>query len=185
MSERVHDITADWYPFIKSSPSKKRVGSENGGKDAHSGYIVNPIEENPDDAAERLQDFYLSLEQDLRAGGTPFIPRRKEKESETDAEDENEREKREHDRMEGETRIREVMEAVEYSITSLFYDRYEVTHFSIHSIADLILDYSCRLQLTMHLMTKHFQAESLHLICWIWVLVILVLKWARRSMNRN
>lgn len=129
MSERVHDITADWYPFIKSPPLKKSV--ENGGKDAHSGYIVNSIEENPDDAAERLQDFYFSLEQDMRAGGTPFISRRKDKEDETDAEDEKEREKREHDRMESETRIREVMEAVEGTITSLFYDRYEVTYFSI------------------------------------------------------
>ncbi|KIM38306.1 hypothetical protein M413DRAFT_447811 [Hebeloma cylindrosporum] len=119
VSERVHDITADWYPFIKSSPLNRTVGAENGGK----GYVVNPIEENPDDAAERLQDFYLSLEQDMRAGGTPFISRRKEKESETDAEDEKGREKREHDRMESETRIREVMEAVECTITSLFYDR--------------------------------------------------------------
>jgi hypothetical protein len=171
----VHDITADWYPFIKSSPLKKRVGSENGGKDAHSGYIVNPIEENPDDAAERLQDFYLSLEQDMRAGGTPFIPRRKEKESEMDVEDERDREKREHDRMESETRIREVMEAVECTITSLFYDRYENCSL-LHqgSIADPISDYSCKRQPTMHPMTKHFQAESLHSTCWIWVLVILV-----------
>ena len=57
-------------------------------------------------------------------------PRRKEKENETDAEDEKDREKREHDRMESEARIREVMEAVESTITSLFYDRYEITHFS-------------------------------------------------------
>jgi len=145
VSERVHDITADWYPFIKSSLLKKRVGSENGGKDAHSGYIVNPIEESPDDAVELLQDFYLSLEQDMRAGGTPFIPRRKEKENETDAEDERDREKREHDRMGSETRIHEVTEAVECTITSLFYDRYGGSSL-LHqdSIADPISDYSCK-----------------------------------------
>ena len=67
----------------------------------------------------------------LRAGGTPFIPRRKEKENETDAEDERDREKREHDRMESETRIREAIEAVECTITSLFYDRYEIAHFCV------------------------------------------------------
>jgi len=126
--ERVHDVTADWYPFIKSLPSKKKLGSEKGDKDAH-GYIVNPIEENPDDVAERLQDFYLSLEQDMRASGTPFIPRRMEKETETIAEDEKNREKREHVSMESETRISQVMEAVECTITSLFYDRYELVRF--------------------------------------------------------
>jgi len=128
VSERVHDVTGDWYPFIKSPPLKRKLGSEKGDKDAH-GYILNPIEENPDDAAERLQDFYLSLEQDMRAGGTPFIPRRMEKDTETIAEDEKDRAKREHDRMESETRIREVMEAVERTITSLFYDRYEFVRF--------------------------------------------------------
>ena len=129
MSERVHDITTDWYPFIKSPQLKKKVGSEHGGKDTHNGYVVNLIEESPDDAAEHLQDFYLSLEQDMRAGGTPFIPQQKEKENEIDAEDEKDREKCEHDRIESETQIREVMEAVESTITSLFYDQYEITLF--------------------------------------------------------
>lgn len=124
----MHDITAEWYPFVKkSSGSLKRLGPERNSKDSNgngNGYVVNPIEESPDDAAERLQDFYLELEQDMRAGGTPFIPRRREREGEGDAEDEKDREKREHERMESETRVREVMEAVERTITSLFYDRY-------------------------------------------------------------
>ncbi|PPQ92317.1 hypothetical protein CVT25_008523 [Psilocybe cyanescens] len=127
VAEKVHDITAEWYPFVKkSSGSLKRLGPERNSKDSNgngNGYVVNPIEESPDDAAERLQDFYLELEQDMRAGGTPFIPRRREREGEGDAEDEKDREKREHERMESETRVREVMEAVERTITSLFYDR--------------------------------------------------------------
>ncbi|KDR67748.1 hypothetical protein GALMADRAFT_258040 [Galerina marginata CBS 339.88] len=139
VADRVHDLAAEWYPFVKnSSPGVSlRRGFEKGGKDAGNGlghgqgWIVNPVEENPDDVAERLQDFYLSLEQDMRAGGTPFLPRRKERErerekerdGEAEVEGEKDRERREHDRMESETRIREVMEAVERTITSLFYDR--------------------------------------------------------------
>jgi len=109
-------MTSEWYPFIKSKRSSKDGNTGNG-------YIINPIEEHPDDAAERLQDFYLSLEQDMRAGGTPFLARRKERDSEPDTEDEKGKEKREHERMENETRIREVMETVERTISALFYDR--------------------------------------------------------------
>jgi len=122
--ERVQDMTATWYPFIKvpsnSSPLKKRLSSDK--ETSHIGFLVNPIAENPDDAAERLQDFYLCLEQDMRVGEVPFILKRREKDSEPDSEDE--REKREHEMMESETRVRDVMEAVERSITSLFYDRF-------------------------------------------------------------
>lgn len=112
-----------------SSGSLKRLGASD--KDSIGnghGYIVNPIEENPDDAAEHLQDFYLALEQDMRLGGTPFILRRKDKDrdGEADVEDEKEKEKRQNERMESETRVREVMEAVERTITSLFYDRSEI-----------------------------------------------------------
>ncbi|KAF8963394.1 hypothetical protein BDZ97DRAFT_1820620 [Flammula alnicola] len=126
VAERVHGMTTEWYPFVKKpSPSPlKKLSNEKGGKDVNgNGYVINSIEESPEDSAERLQDFYLSLEQDMRVGGTPFIPRWKDKDAESDAEDEKEREKREHDRMESETRVREVMEAVERTITSLFYDR--------------------------------------------------------------
>lgn len=122
--ERVHDVSAVWYPFVKaasSSPKKKLGGSE---KETSSiGYFVNPVAENPDDAAERLQDFYLCLAQDMRVGGKPLSSKRKEKD-ESDAEDEQERDKREHELMEIETRVRDVMEVVERTITSLFYDRF-------------------------------------------------------------
>ena len=122
--ERVHDVTAPWYPFVKvpSSSSRKKLGSE---KETSSsiGYFVNPVAENPDDAAERLQDFYLCLAEDMRVGGMPFSSKRKERDGE-DGEDEQERDKREHEMMEVETRVRDVMEVVERAITSLFYDRF-------------------------------------------------------------
>ncbi|KAF4611263.1 hypothetical protein D9613_006599 [Agrocybe pediades] len=116
IAERVHEVTSDWYPFIRNKRNGKEGSNGNG-------YIVNSIEEHPDDAAERLQDFYMTLEQDMRAGGTPFLPRRRDKDGEPDPEDEKGRERREHDRMESETKIREVMEAVERTISGLFYDR--------------------------------------------------------------
>jgi hypothetical protein len=114
--ERVQHMTATWYPSVKapsSSPSKKKTGSE---KETSSiDYFVNPA------AAERLQpeDFYSCLAQDMmRVGRTPFSSKQREKD-ESDGEDEQERGKREH-----ETRVRDVMEVVERTITSLFYDRF-------------------------------------------------------------
>jgi hypothetical protein len=76
--ERVQDMTSTWYPFLKApltSPLKKQLDSE---KETSSiGYFVNSIAENADDAAERLQDFYLCLEQDMRVGGVPFSSKRR------------------------------------------------------------------------------------------------------------
>ncbi|KAF8199053.1 hypothetical protein BJ912DRAFT_950728 [Pholiota molesta] len=97
VAERIHDITADWYPFIKNPTVslQKRLANthDKSGKDHGNGYLE------------------------------PFIPRSKDRDPDSDVEDEKDREKRESDRMESETRIREVMEAVERMITSLFYDR--------------------------------------------------------------
>ncbi|KAF9482648.1 hypothetical protein BDN70DRAFT_874835 [Pholiota conissans] len=125
VTERIHDLTADWYPFVKNKALtlQRRLAGEKSGKDNGNGYIVSTFEESLGDTEERLQDFYLALEQDMRLGGTPFIPKTKERDPESDAEDENDREKRENDRMESETRIREVMEGVERMVTSIFYDR--------------------------------------------------------------
>ena len=123
--ERVQDVTAGWYPFVKapsSSSLKKKTGSE---KETNSiGYFVNPVSENPDEAAERLQDFYLCLAEDMRVGGMPFSSNRREKDHELDGVDERERDKRELEMMEIETRVRDVMEVVERTITTLFYDRF-------------------------------------------------------------
>ena len=176
--ERVQDMTATWYPFVKApsnSPLKKKHGSE---KETSSiGYFVNPVAENPDDAAERLQDFYLCLAQDMRVGGMPFSSKRREKDGEG-GEDEQERDKREHEMMEIETRVRDVMEVVERSITSLFYDRF-VPFFCCPSFSELLIfstGYSCSPRPMIYLTMRHCQIGLLRLTCWIWVLGILVLK---------
>ena len=59
--ERVQDMTATWYPFVKvlSSLSLKKTGSE---KETS---FLNLAAENPDEAAGRLQDFYLCLTEDI------------------------------------------------------------------------------------------------------------------------
>lgn len=183
VAERMHDITADWYPFIKNSSGSSKNSRDSSGNG--NGYIVNPIEESPDDAAERLQDFYLELEQDMRAGGTPFILRRREKEGEGEAEDEKDREKREHDRMESETRVREVMEAVERTITSLFYDRY--VFFDYHMLERLISFSvcSCNLPPTTRPTMKLLRVVWLLSICWILGLGILESRSEMPSMNQN
>ena len=85
--------------------------------------MVNPIEENTEDIAERLQDFFCSLDQDMRVAGEPAVHKQKEKEKESEADDEPQGEKGENNKMESELKIREVMEAVERVTTWLFYDR--------------------------------------------------------------
>ncbi len=76
-----------------------------------------------EDFAERLQDFFCSLEQDMRVAGEPAVHKPEDKESESGAEDEPQGEKGENDKMESELKNREIMEAVEHVITWLFYDR--------------------------------------------------------------
>ena len=129
--ERVQHMTSTWYPFVKapsSSPIKKKTGSE---KETSSiGYFVNPVAENPDDAAERLQDFYSCLAQDMmRVSRTPFSSSKRREKDDEDDEDDQERGKREHEMMGIETRVRDVMEVVERTITSLFYDRFVLFFF--------------------------------------------------------
>ncbi|TFK39557.1 hypothetical protein BDQ12DRAFT_682001 [Crucibulum laeve] len=135
VAERIQEATAGWFPFVKvapASPNARRTLVKSGDSPSTKDtWIVNPMEESPEDIAERLQDFYICLEQDMRAGGTPFLPRRRdkerdrenEKERESDAEDEKKRETREQEKLAGEGRIRGVMEAVERTVCTIFYDR--------------------------------------------------------------
>ncbi len=127
ITERIHDLTIDWYPFIKArshSSANKNISTEKSTKDfGGQGYVVNSIEENLEDLAELIQDFFASLEQDMRLSGEPFAWKRKERGSDSEAEDESEREKWEQEKLESEEKIREVMEMVERMIAWLFYDR--------------------------------------------------------------
>jgi hypothetical protein len=127
ITERIYDLTVDWYPFIKAqsnSSANKNVSMEKSAKDfGGKGYVVNSIEESPENLAELIQDFFTSLEQDMRLAGEPFTWKRKERGSDSEAEGESEREKWEQGKLESEGKIREVMEMVECIVTWLFYDR--------------------------------------------------------------
>jgi hypothetical protein len=128
--DRVHDFTADWYPLVKDTtqPAGRRLARGLGEKDGSSKYVINWISEAPEASSERLQDFYLGLEQDLRVGG--FIGRTKvasgDMEGEKSAKEANHRvedEKRVREKIDGETKIKDAIDVVERTICSLFYDR--------------------------------------------------------------
>ncbi|KAF5332134.1 hypothetical protein D9611_008124 [Ephemerocybe angulata] len=111
--DRVLDFTVDWFPFVRVKAKQDQE---------RSGYVVNTLEESSDDAADRVQEFLMLLDQDLRAAGTPFVHRHS-RGSESDADVEKERDRREQEGLQVETRVREVLELVERIICSLFYER--------------------------------------------------------------
>ena len=141
--DRVHEFTAQWYPLVKDTdpvlvpaPGKKVIGMGSGGKGKEEGYdlIVNRVMEMPEIVSARLQDLYLGLEQDVRIRGLSFwrvgsgegceendSEQGKEESMEEGSEDEDER--RVRDKIDNEARIKEVMDVVERTICSLFYDR--------------------------------------------------------------
>lgn len=113
VSDRVHEFTAEWYPFVRD----KTVGSA-------GAYGVAWVGEAPEGAAERVQDFYLGLEQDLRVWGSTFLGRGRggyDGDGEKSARLEDE--KRVRERIDSETKIKEVMDTVERTVCSVFYDR--------------------------------------------------------------
>ncbi|KAF9525927.1 hypothetical protein CPB83DRAFT_817737 [Crepidotus variabilis] len=122
-TERVLDFAVDWYPFVKSpgTPVKAKFGGDRSPRDSgRPTFVVNSLEENPDDMADRMQEFFQALEEDMRVSGTPFTTARKESGSEIADEKEI---RKGTERQEDQLKIQEVMEVVERSINWLFYDR--------------------------------------------------------------
>jgi hypothetical protein len=119
----VHVFARDMYPFA--------VGVGSGGKkhgtdgQTHEGgkvvYVPNAMQETPVDASERFQEFYASLEQDLREGGG------RHHEGGKDGNDaKGGKGVKDGGRVKGESelRIREILETVERTLCSSFYDRH-------------------------------------------------------------
>jgi hypothetical protein len=132
--DRVHEFTAPWYPIVEdtehvlgSGPRQKKIDAGTGDKRKENIYVVNRLEETSDDAAARLQDFYLELEQDVRIGGPSAWGagkvEDKVKAKEEGEEHEKDDERRVREKIDDEARIKEVMEVVERTICSSFYDR--------------------------------------------------------------
>ena len=134
VNDRVNDFTVDWFPFVRVKTKGRdapNVLEKPGSRDRE--YEVNRPEENSDEAADRVQEFLMLLEQDLRAAGTPFLHRRMSGDSNFDVE--KERERREREGIQVEMRVREVIETVERIVCSLFYER-SVSSFSFFVFYD-------------------------------------------------
>lgn len=85
-----------------------------------SAYSAVSTEELPEDLARLFQSFYASLEDDLITGGSPSLIRRRE---ERHNEDDREKARREQEKVENEGRNKEILEKVERTLSSVFYDR--------------------------------------------------------------
>jgi hypothetical protein len=125
-------LVKDTDPVPVPWPGKKVIGMVSG-KEKDYDLRVNRVMEMPENVSARLQDFYLGLEQDVRIRGLSFWrvgewegyeekgSEQGEGKNEEGSEDEDER--RVRDKIDNEARIKEVMDVVEQTICSLFYDR--------------------------------------------------------------
>lgn len=178
--ERIEDFAgkSNLLPFVKNKPKNKLGGTTDVGPAA--GYTIPP-EITGEDGVEALggqfQEFYLDLEEELmrrkwRLGKQSFGSRavhangsvsvgsassgdEKEKEAggeEKEGEDQVEDEK--------EKRVRDVMEIVERTVCSVFYDRYTFSFTSLHRNKILriwlFLDCSYSRVRTMPVTTKRY-----------------------------
>lgn len=116
VTERVQAFMACLYPVLKAP----RGSPQSQGSHLMSpAYVVNPLEDAVENVARDFQDFYATLEEDLRAGGSPVVGRR----SHENGDDEKEKERKMRGRVDSEAKIREIMETVERVVCSLLYDR--------------------------------------------------------------
>ncbi|EGN91890.1 hypothetical protein SERLA73DRAFT_118025 [Serpula lacrymans var. lacrymans S7.3] len=113
--DRVQSFTTFLHPLVKAS---KKTLQDIGSSPAKMPYIINPLTESPEEISEKLQEFYSTLEQDLWTGQTSL--RRKEGPSVEFGDD---KERQDKFKAEDDLRIREILELVECTICTLFYDR--------------------------------------------------------------
>ena len=91
--------------------------------DTKSNYFISSLDDPWNEVAERFQTFYRNLEDDLRSGGSsPSILRKRDKDERRSEEEQDQAraEKVKHD----EEKIREILEKVERTLCTVFYDRY-------------------------------------------------------------
>lgn len=139
VSDRVHDFTAEWYPFVKEEKKKplllSRHTREKEKKENGEQYVVAWTEETPENTAERMQNFYSALEQELMLSEESFLGRLMKEHIEDSESTENEKKIKE--KIESEAKIKESMEVVESTICTLFYDRCVPSILSTYCITDL------------------------------------------------
>ncbi|KAH7908353.1 hypothetical protein BJ138DRAFT_1012992 [Hygrophoropsis aurantiaca] len=108
--DKVQAFAACLRPFVRAPlPEKKKLHDIGAGKPP---YVVNTLADGPDDIGERFQEFYAQVEDDLRAGEDLGNGDDNDNDQATTTEEERK-----------EVRIREILECVERTLCTLFYDR--------------------------------------------------------------
>lgn len=184
VAERIEEFAEreGLLPFVKSKSNKNKL------EENHylGGYVICPglsKDEAMDDVGSRFQDFYSEIEDQLirrkwrgrRSFGKGLVLHHlngssisssaestsgDEKESIKDDGEETEKESEAEERPEDETekKIRGVVEAVERTICSVFYDRYVVSISNHHLLILLWLGFSCKTSQTMRRTTRLYPA---------------------------
>ncbi|KAG0701109.1 hypothetical protein DFH29DRAFT_580744 [Suillus ampliporus] len=103
--ERVQSFASPLLPFLRGPAGKKKLHDIGASPSKHGTWVVNldAGKDRPEELAEKFQDFYVELEREARI--------------------EIEKEKGETSEEEQESRVKEVIEAVEGTLSTLFYDR--------------------------------------------------------------
>ncbi len=118
--DRVHDFTVGLYPFVRSRDVKQ-------GTTSSPLYVIGHPHETAEELARQFQAFYAELEEDLLAGGSSPVTARLAREAFSETDQEKARERRPNGKAMSEQHAREMLEAVESVICSLFYDRSVLT----------------------------------------------------------
>lgn len=158
--DRVLEFCEPWFPFVRAPKTISSLSSKLGGMGSEKDkdkdeWIVNPMENDQlEDIVDFMQDFYSQLEDYLRVelGGSS--------ESGSGGEEKG--------AIEVEVKIRGIMELVERTVCSLFYDRYVLSYPCLRVRPTKGCELGCsrnRRRTTLH-MTRHSLIGSRHSTCW-------------------
>lgn len=162
--DRVHEFTAGLYPFVKGTSHGKGPFTANGGSPTTPPYVIDPPKETSEELSQQFQDFYAELEEEMRTIKSPVTARPRTS-TFSDAEAEKEKEKGSVRHSQEDDRAKEILEAVERVVSSLFYDRcgiFSVTSLPRLTSTDFAAGYTYNRPRMMPLMTKPSLAASLH-----------------------
>jgi hypothetical protein len=116
--DRAHEFTVGLYPFVKSGNAKQGTVPSS----SQSQYVIDPPQETAEELATQFQAFYAELDEGL-LGGNNLVTARPVPEGFLEAELEKTHDRRSNGKIMSEQHAREVIEAVERVISSLFYDK--------------------------------------------------------------
>jgi hypothetical protein len=116
--DRVHDFTVGLYPFVRGGNAKQEAAASS----SEPQYVIDPPQETAEELATQFQAFYAELEEGL-LGGNNLVTARPVPEGFLEAELEKARDRRSNGKAMSEQHARDIIEAVERVISSLFYDK--------------------------------------------------------------